>query len=699
MQASLKSLILDILKNENLPVIEPLLREIPFEGQLGLALSNVFQVARAANPDLDKKELKKSAISLAELIAGKIRDKGEFDKVEAVNGYVNCFFKPPEFARDLISKILDRKTAWAKGEPHGGRVMVEYSQPNTHKAFHIGHVRNVVTGAALVRCFRYSGRDTIAANYYGDIGNHVFKSLWYLANLKSLPDNFKNQTDRGRWLGEAYTAAESLLSESEELWYGVWDKLKPISEGLHDAWSNDEIAGRLRIDPLIRKIALKEEDLFENRSKNEVSDLILKLAEATFGLADAASETELCSIPSELLNEINELRNEVNSDNFRRIWLRHHDVAAIAERWNNKDQSLIDLWNETKKWSFEDFYRIYKELDAEFDIEFFESKVEDEGLEIVSQLVEKGVAEISEGAKIVEIDKRLHERFGEKLRDKYRVMVLVRADGASLYGAKDLALAKRKFEEFAIEESIYVVGNEQKFYFQQLFQVLRLMGFPQWENCFHLSYELVMLPSGKISSRKGQVILYDDVIDELRKRALAVVMEKNPGLDDAAKRNVAEMVAMGALIFGMLRVDTNKKIKFDFDEVLDFDGRSAPYIQYAGARALSILRKAVSEGIEIPEDMNETDFSGELLPVEIDLLGILARLPSQVKKVVEDKKPVHVANYAYDLAVKFSDFYHRCPVLTAEAEIRRARLLMVKAVRINLEISLGLLGIRTPDVM
>ncbi|MCK4720678.1 arginine--tRNA ligase, partial [bacterium] len=513
MQASLKSLILDILKNENLPVIEPLLREIPFEGQLGLALSNVFQVARAANPDLDKKELKKSAISLAELIAGKIRGKGEFDKVEAVNGYVNCFFKPPEFARDLISKILDRKTGWAKGEPHGGRVMVEYSQPNTHKAFHIGHVRNVVTGAALVRCFRYLGRDTIAANYYGDIGNHVFKSLWYLANLKSLPDNFKNQTDRGRWLGEAYSAAESLLSESEDLWYEVWEKLKPISEGLHDAWSNDEIIGRLQIDPLIRKIALKEEDLFENRSKNEVSDSILKLAEATFGLADAAIESKLCSCPDELLNEIKELRKEVNSDNFRRIWLRHHDVAAIAERWNNKDQGLIDLWNETKDWSFDDFYRIYKELGAEFDVEFFESKVEDEGLEIVSQLVGKGVAEISEGAKIVEIDKKLHERFGEKLKDKYRVMVLVRADGASLYGAKDLALAKRKFDEFAIEESIYDVGNEQKFYFQQLFQVLRLMGFPQWENCFHLSYELVMLPSGKISSRKGQVILYDDVID------------------------------------------------------------------------------------------------------------------------------------------------------------------------------------------
>jgi arginyl-tRNA synthetase len=149
----------------------------------------------------------------------------------------------------------------------------------------------------------------------------------------------------------------------------------------------------------------------------------------------------------------------------------------------------------------------------------------------------------------------------------------------------------------------------------------------------------------------------------------------------------------------MLRVDTNKVIKFDFNEVLDFDGRSAPYIQYAGARANSILRKAESEGIEIPSSISLSNFDRELLPVEIELAKILSKLPEQILKVVEDKKPFYLSSYAYDLAVKFSDFYHQCPVLTSDEAVRRDRLLMVKAVRINLETSLGLLGIRTPDVM
>jgi arginyl-tRNA synthetase len=700
MHARLKSLIADIFKGANLPDIEPQLREIPFEGQMGLALSNLFQIARASKPNLEKDELKKYADSLAEVIAEKIRNTGDFEKVEAVKGYVNCFFKPQQFTRELLGRILGDGTDWARMESHGGRVMIEYSQPNTHKAFHIGHVRNAVTGASLVRCYRYAGRDTIAANYYGDIGSHVFKALWYLGKYKpDLKDAPAEVLDRGRWLGEAYATASSLLAESEKLWYEVWDRLKEISIKLHDLWADDEIVKEAGVDPLIRRIALKEEDLFENRPKIEIADLILKLAESSCDIFDLAKNKNKFPAYEELAKEIAGLRIEIKSDEFKEKWYRNHEVVEVAERWNSKDQDFFNLWKETKEWSFADFHRIYKELDVVFDAEFYESEVEEEGLEIVDLLVKKGIATVSEGAKIVEIDKKLHEIFGEPVQDKFRVLVLVREDGSSLYGSKDLALAKLKFEEYGIDESIYVVGNEQKFYFQQLFQVLRLMGFPQWEKCFHLSYELVMLPGGKISSREGQVVLYDDVISELRDRALNVVKEKNPGLEDEIKVKISEIVAMGALIFGMLRVDTNKVIRFDFDEVLDFDGRSAPYIQYAGARAMSILRKAESEGIKIPGDIALSDFNRELLPVEIELVKILSKLPEQILKVVEDKKPFYLTNYAYDLAVKFSDFYHKCPVLTSDESTRRDRLLLVKAVRINLETSLGLLGISTPDVM
>ena len=696
----LRSLVLQILKIEGLPEVEPSLREIPFQGQLGLAVSNIFQVAREAKPDADKKELKVYADEIAHLIAGKLEETAEFERVEAVKGYVNCFFNPGAYARDLVGKILDETFEWGMGEERGGKVMVEYSQPNTHKAFHIGHVRNVVTGAALVRCFRYAGRETIAANYFGDIGSHVFKSLWYLESVEGGLDNAPGDAvERGRWLGDIYAKADAMLEESRALQDAVWEILKPLNVALKRAWQDDNIIRELEIDPLIRRIALNEEDLFENRATEDVADIMRELAEKSVRVANLYRALRSDVSWEKIGVFVKSLNTLMSAPDFDEKWYRPKEVIVVAERWYDGDPVLMSLWNETREWSFDDFHRIYDELDAPFDVEFSESEVEPEGLEIVKELEDKGIVTISAGAKIVEIDKELHERIGEPLKDKYRVMVLVRADGTSLYGAKDLALAKRKFEEYGIEESIYVVGNEQKFYFQQLFQILRLMGFPQWEKCVHLAYELVMLPGGKISSRKGQVVLYDDVMTELRERALDVVNEKNPGLEQEIKNTVAEQVALGALIYGMLRVDTNKKINFDFDEVLDFDGRSAPYIQYACARANSIFRKGATEGIDIPDAVNESDFSDELTPVEIDLVGILARYPGIVQKVVEDTKPIHLATYVYDLAVAFSDFYHQCPVLSAEESVRRSRMLLVRAVRITLESALGILGIPAPDIM
>ncbi|HEX9746318.1 MAG TPA: arginine--tRNA ligase [bacterium] len=600
MSDTLDNKILQVLRENGLPEVFPSLREIPFPGQLGVALSNVFQIARAAYPGADKKQLKEKADEIAQLIGYNLDSSGIFEKVEVVKGYVNCFFKPPAFASDLISNVLMNGISWAESkETTPGRAMVEYSQPNTHKAFHIGHVRNVVTGSCLIRCMEYSGRDVVAANYYGDIGTHVFKSLWYLENYAQ---GEMIEGSLGQWLGNQYQNAEEILSSDDTL--------------------------------------------------------------------------------------------------------REEALRGIAERWYSGDPQLIARWEETRGWSLDEFRRIYKELDARFDVDFFESQVEVEGLKIVDELVEEGIAAISGGARIVEIDVKLHEKFpGEfplvngEIKDKYRVLVLVKSDGSSLYGSKDLSLAKKKFEDFEIDESIYVVDNSQKFYFEQVFQILRIMGFPQWEKCFHLSYELVMLPEGKMSSRKGQVVLYDDVKTELERRALDVVREKNPNLPDKAKKQVASDVAMGALKYGMLRVDTNKIIHFDFDDVLDLEGRSAPYIQYAGARASSILRKAKDEKIKVPDNVTDSDFSYDMETAEIELIKMINRLPEIVRKVSDEKKPIHLASYAYELAVAFSDFYHACPVLKAEGDILRSRLLLVKASRITIKSALWLLGINSPDVM
>ncbi|MFH1675902.1 MAG: arginine--tRNA ligase, partial [bacterium] len=695
-----EKIIASAVESEGVKNIAPVLRDIPFKGVLGLALSNVFEMARMLKPDAEKKELAEFASALAVRIAKRLNETGEFEEVSAEKNYVNCIFKLRRFAYELAAKILSGRADWGKLEfantgRAGSRVMVEYSQPNTHKAFHVGHVRNVALGSALVRCFRYGGHKTLAANYFGDIGTHVFKSLWYLEKIESGIENAPDDIRlRGRWLGEIYAKADSLLDESQELKNRIWDIIKTVSVELKPLWSE-------KPDSTLKRIALNEEDLFENRPPSEIDSLIENLYRESFVLFDKAvhdGKIETDGETHELLIKLNMI---ISSMDFREIWDRESEVRDIARRWSAGDEKLVSLWRTTRQWSLDDFDRIYRELDAPFDSEtvFCESKVEKEGVKIVDDLLKMGIVTASEGAKIIEIDKMLSAKFGEPEQDKYRVAVLIKADGSSLYAAKDLALAKRKFEDFDIEESVYVVDSSQKFYFEQIFQILRLMGFAQWEKCFHLSYELVMLPGGKMSSRSGNVVFYDDVKEELEKRAYEVVSEKNPDISEDEKQSVARMVAKGALFYGLLRVDTNKKINFDFEEVLDFDGRSAPYIQYAGARASSILRKAESSGFIIPENFNEEIFASELTPAETELLKLLAQFPGIVEKVIETKKPIHLTTYAYDLAVQFNDFYHRCPVLSENENVRTYRLILVNAFRITEEIVLNLLGIPAPSVM
>lgn len=702
MQGILRQLVLNVLRENGLPQIDPEFRDIPFQGKIGFALTSVFQIAREAYPEAKKEEIKAKVDQIASMICKALAKSGLFETVHVDQGYVNCIVEPGLFSRKLIQNILINGSDWARGTEGRGRVMIEYSQPNTHKAFHIGHVRNVVLGSTLVRCFKYAGYDTIAANYIGDSGAHIFKSLWYLQKyaekIKPLP---VKREERGIWLGEIYAQAEILVAESEDLKNKVWDILKKLSESLIAVWKDDDLIHNLGIDPRLRRIALKEEDLFGKRSPEDVANILMNLAKVNLALYREGRRIGTVECAGTAQSLASELEMLLNQENFQETWNREREILEVASRWAVKDPELIHLWQETRQWSLEDFQRIYVELNAPFDEKavYFESEVEEEGLKIVSELANEGLVTESEGAKIIEIDKKLHELLGEPMRNKYRVLVLVRSDGSALYSTKELALAKKKFNEFGIEESIYVVGVDQKFYFEQIFQVLRLMGFPQWKKCYHLSYELVMLPSGKMSSRKGQVVLYDDVMNELKARALEVVKQKNQALPDDKKIEVANDVALGALIYGMLKVDTNKRINFDFDEVLDFDGRSAPYIQYAGARASSILKKAQAEGISFNDGVKDSDFSYDLHPVEIELIKIINRLPMVIEKVIKDKKPIHLASYAYDLAGAFAEFYHQCPVLSAEFQICHSRLLLVDAFKKTLETSLQLMGIPSPSVM
>jgi len=398
----------------------------------------------------------------------------------------------------------------------------------------------------------------------------------------------------------------------------------------------------------------------------------------------------LLKIYAEATTLLTEKEGETAEEKKRREQFES-ERREMYRRWDAGDPELIKLWRRTRQWSLEELDDILRLLDIKIDVFFFESEVDKPSKAIVEELIARGIAEDERpqgGPVIVKID----ERLGLK-KEKYRVAVILRSDGTTLYATKDLALAKVKFEKYNVDRSVYVVDVRQSLHFQQVFKILELWGFPQARNCYHLAYGFVTLPEGAMSARKGNVVFFKDVADEAHRRVQAVIAEKNPSLNPEERQQVARAVGLGAIAYAMLSVDNTKDILFDWESALSFDGQSAPYIQNAHVRASSILHKAAA----IPGD---APFAYELHESEIDLIDMISRFPALVRQAALEYKPLLIANYAYQLAKTFHGFYHVVPVLQAETDaMRDARLRLVDAVRQTLANSLRLLTIEAPEMM
>ena len=362
----------------------------------------------------------------------------------------------------------------------------------------------------------------------------------------------------------------------------------------------------------------------------------------------------------------------------------------MYQMWDAGDSQVRDLWRMTRQWSLNELDEILKILGVKIDVFFFESEVDEPAKAIVDELINLGIAEDErpEGPVIVKIDEKLGLS-----KEKYRTSVILRSDGTTLYSTKDLALAKRKFEKYNVDRSVYVVDVRQSLHFQQVFKILELWGFPQASKCYHLAYGFVTLPEGTMSARRGNIILFMDVYAEAQKRVLDIIAEKNPDLSEEQREEVARQVGLGALIYSLLSVDNNKDIVFDWDSALSFDGKTAPYIQNAHVRANSILRKAGP----LP---SEASFEYELMPMEVQLIELISRFPAIVQQAAMDYKPLHMANYAHQLAKTFHGFYHTIRVLQAESkQMKEARLRITASARQTLANTLCLLCIEAPRVM
>lgn len=537
------------------------------------------------------KALRQAPPKVAAALAARIEASaaGMLARAQAAGGYLNIHGDAPEVARWLLPAIAEG-SLFGNGilaEREREKIVVEYSQPNTHKALHVGHMRCLVLGDAVSRALAYVGHDVVKVTYPGDLGTHIAKVLWYLEfrNTEPAPAEHK-----GEWLGRKYAEAEGALQAAE-------------AEG-----KGPEV-------------------------KAEMSRILASLK------------------------------------------------ARQGESY--------EIWKRTREWSLDEMRKVYEWMGVSFDTWYYESECDGPSAELVKRKYEEGFFVKDDGA--IGIDLSPY---------KLGFAMFLKRDGNGLYITKDLELLERKFEDPAVTRSIVVVDSRQKLHFQQLFKTAELMGYPQAARSVHLAYETVNTADGKaFSSRQLNGLQIAELRSEMEAQVRNSYLERYRGeWSDAEIEKTAQEVAIGALKYGMLRVDNNTQVNFVLDEWLKLDGDTGPYLQYVHARCKNILVKQ-GAGTGEAGTGGAPFFPNFELPVENELLYFLLRFNDVAVQAAVQLRPTVISAYLFDLAKMFNRFYEQCPVRGTAGDQRATRLALVEAVAAVMERGLAVLGIPAPERM
>lgn len=373
----------------------------------------------------------------------------------------------------------------------------------------------------------------------------------------------------------------------------------------------------------------------------------------------------------------------------------NEEVQEMLQKWEAGDPETLELWNKMNQWVYDGFAETYAELGLKFDVFYYESNTYKLGKDIIDQGLKKGVFyKDSRGAIVFDLPP---ERFGLNKDGSPKKITVLRSDGTSVYITQDLGTALLKVTEHKLDSSIYVVGSEQNHHFKTLFEILEALGYEWARNLFHLSYGMVYLPEGKMKSREGKVVDADNMIQEVVALAAEGIkarnLEKNISEQEISER--AGKIGKGAIKFYLLRVNPQQDIYFDPKESISLEGFTGPYCQYAYARISSILKNSG----ELPQ-MENVEFSRLNSEEERLLAQKLLQFPAEIENAARDLNPSRIANHIFEIAKSFNQFYHKCPVLSAEdKKARDARLILAKSVATVLKKGLNLLGIEVLEKM
>jgi arginyl-tRNA synthetase len=364
------------------------------------------------------------------------------------------------------------------------------------------------------------------------------------------------------------------------------------------------------------------------------------------------------------------------------------ETQEMLQKWEQGDAETMDLWRKMNDWVFAGFAETYKKIGVSFDKVYYESNTYLLGKDVVEEGLRNSVFFKKENGSVW-IDLK-QEGLDEKL--------VLRADGTSVYITQDLGTTDLKFNDYQNNKSIWVVGNEQDYHFQVLFAIMKKLGRAYADGCYHLSYGMVDLPSGKMKSREGTVVDADELVAEMIETAAETTRERGKidGFSKEEAENLFQMLALGALKYFLLKVEPKKRMLFNPAESIDFQGNTGPFIQYTHARICSILRKAESQNVPVNKQVKAV----ELLKPELELIFALNEYSSAIKKAGDEYSPAIIANYVYELAKTFNQFYAEVSIMNeTDNDKQQFRLSLIKVVAETISKATGLLGIKVPSRM